>query len=116
DCGEGTQRQMMRYGTGFNVGAIFVSHTHADHVLGITGLLRTMHLQDRNEAIRIYGPVGSGALLKRVVALGSDRIGFPVEIIECGEGAAHRGDDYAVHAFEVDHGMRAVGWALVERD
>jgi len=116
DCGEGTQRQMMRYGTGFNVGAIFVSHTHADHVLGITGLLRTMQLQDRTEAIRIYGPAGSEGLLRRVVALGSDRIGFPVEIVECVDGAAHRGDGYAVHAFAVDHGTQAVGWALVEED
>lgn len=116
DCGEGTQRQMMRYGTGFAVDAIFVTHPHADHFLGITGLLRTMQLQGRTDPIHIYGPPGSAGVLRRAVALGSDRVGFTVHVTECPEGEAYRGDGFAVHAFEVDHGTRAVGWALVEDD
>jgi ribonuclease Z len=116
DCGEGTQRQMMRYGTGFGVGAVFVTHVHADHFLGITGLLRTMQLQGRVEPIRILGPSGSEPVLRRTVALGSDRLSFPVDIVEVEEGEALRGDGFAVHAFPVEHGTRAVGWALVEED
>lgn len=116
DCGEGTQRQMMRYGSGFGVSVIFVSHTHADHFVGITGLVRTMQLQDRAEPLRIVGPPGSEPSLRRAVELGGGRLPFALTIDECGEGEAFRGDGYGVHAFPVEHGTRAVGWALVEDD
>jgi len=114
DCGEGTQRQMMRYGTGFNVRAIFVTHVHADHLLGIPGLLRTMALQGRSDPITLYGPAGSAQVLKSVASLGADRVKFGLRVEECRTGEGLRGDRYRVAAFEVEHGTTAVGWALVE--
>ena len=114
DCGEGTQRQMMRYGSGFNVSAIFVTHIHADHVLGIPGLLRTMALQGREDPLTIYGPQGSSRHLKSLVSFGFDRLSFSVEVKECDPGEGLRADNYGVYAFAVDHGTPSVGWALVE--
>ncbi len=116
DCGEGTQRQMMRYGTGFNVAAIFVTHMHADHFLGITGLIRTMALQARAERLRLCGPSGSRRVLQTLVTLGTDRTPFPVDIEECRPGEGMRGAGYSVRAFEVEHGTSAVGWVLEEEE
>ena len=116
DCGEGTQRQMMRYATGFSVGAIFVTHMHADHFLGITGLLRTLGLQGRAEPLELYGPPGSKATLQVMVHLGAERIPFEVPVRELAPGDAVARDGYDVVAFAVDHGVSAVGYALIEHD
>src|SRR5579884_3853547 len=82
DCGEGTQRQMMRYGVSFAFEDLFFTHMHADHLLGVIGLMRTMALQGRTEGLRLWGPRGTGRVLKRAEGLGFERTTFPVEIIE----------------------------------
>src|SRR5215208_2196968 len=79
DCGEGTQRQMMRYGVSFTLQDIFFTHLHADHLLGVIGLLRTMALQGRAEPLRLWGPKGAARTLKRAAEFGVERVGFPVE-------------------------------------
>jgi ribonuclease Z len=115
DCGEGTQRQMMRYGVGFSLGDIFFSHMHVDHMLGVVGLVRTMALQGRDDVLRMWGPVGSSRMLRRAETLGADRLDFPVEYRELQPGDTVRRDGYAIAAFAADH-MRtpALGFALVE--
>ena len=72
DCGEGTQRQMMRYGVSFALGDVFFSHFHVDHFLGIAGLLRTLALQGRTDPMRCWGPRGAERFLQKCEALGAD--------------------------------------------
>jgi ribonuclease Z len=116
DCGEGTQRQMMRFQTGFSLGSIFLTHLHADHFLGIIGLLRTMALQGRTEPIELLAPRRGRRTLETAVGLGVERVGFPVEIRELEPGDRVRRDEYDVVAFRADHGPSALGFALVEHD
>jgi len=114
DCGEGTQRQMMRYGTGFGVRTILVTHLHADHFLGITGLLRTMGLQGREERLEIVGPPGSAGVLQDTVRLGLDRVPFDVEVSEMVPGERRVEGGYDVEAIGVRHRITAVGYAFRE--
>ena len=53
DCGEGTQRQMMRYHISFAIADVFFTHFHADHIIGIIGLMRTMALQGRTDRLTL---------------------------------------------------------------
>ena len=115
DAGEGTQRQMMRFGTGFAVRHLFVTHLHGDHVLGIPGLLQTWDFQDRETPLSIYVPTGTRRSMQELVHVLDHDPSFSVRIEEVGGGeVAHRGEDYEVRAFDVDHRTRAVGYALVE--
>jgi ribonuclease Z len=117
DCGEGTQRQMMRYGVSFSLSDIFFTHFHADHVIGVIGLMRTMALQGRTEPLRLWGPKGAGRHLKRAEQFGVDRLTFPVEIRELDGGERLARKEYAILPFEVDHGPGpAFGYAVVEDD
>jgi ribonuclease Z len=114
DCGEGSQRQMMRYGVGFSFREIFFTHYHADHMLGVTGLLRTLGLQDRSAPVLLYGPKGGQRVLGAAITLGIERNKFPVEILEVKPGDRLARDEYDIVVFETDHRADTVGFALVE--
>ncbi len=115
DCGEGTQRQMMRFGTGFALDAIFITHLHADHFLGLIGLTRTLSLQGRTDTLRIYGPRGSTRSLLDAVHLGVDRIAFPVQVEELEPGEeAIKTEEYSIAAYSSRHGVSSVGYVLRE--
>jgi len=113
DCGEGSQRQMQRSTGLVQVDALFITHLHADHYLGVPGLLKTYDLNGRERPLRIIGPPGLIDLFKSLRRV-FGRIGYEVELIELDAGDAIRHDDFEVRAFAVEHRMRAFGYALVE--
>jgi ribonuclease Z len=114
DCGEGTQRQMMRYGVGFSFTEVFFSHFHADHMLGIIGLLRTMGLQDRTAPVTLYGPRGADRILTAAMSLGVERNKFPVAVVEVRPGDRLSREEYDILVFETDHRADTVGYSLAE--
>jgi ribonuclease Z len=116
DCGEGTQRQMMRYGVGFSFREIFFTHYHSDHLLGVTGLIRTLGLQARTEPMTLYGPKGAAKILGATLDVGIERTKFPVEIVEVAPGDRLARGDYDIAVFPTDHRADTVGYALVEHD
>lgn len=118
DCGEGTQRQMMRYGITFALDDIFFTHFHTDHVLGVVGLVRTFQLGARTAPLRLWGPRGAARVLKQhIFAGGSERLGYPLEIEELAPGAVVRRRGYELRTFALDHrGTPTLGYALVEDD
>src|SRR5512145_415908 len=116
DCGEGTQRQMMRYGVGFSLREIFFTHYHSDHLLGLTGLVRTMGMQDRTAPMTVYGPRGAARVLGGVLSVGVERNKFPVEIVEVQPGDRLGRADYEIVVFPTEHRTDTVGYALIERE
>jgi ribonuclease Z len=117
DCGEGTQRQMMRFSTGFGIDHIFVTHLHADHILGIPGLLQTLAFNDRTDPLAIHTPHGTRGRLEDLITAAGDRPSFPLRIhqVQPGDTVLDH-EDYTVEAFETDHRTNSVGYTLIEAD
>jgi ribonuclease Z len=115
DCGEGTQRQMQRSLGLVQADEIYLTHFHADHVLGIPGLLKTYDLTDRRVPLKVYGPPGLSELFQVFAPL-IGRLKFTLDLIELGPGDAVAHDGYEVRPFEAAHSARANGYALVEEE
>jgi ribonuclease Z len=114
DCAEGTQRQLLRSSVGLvELGEIFVTHFHADHILGLPGLFKTFSLRGRERPLEVHGPRGLVDLLgslKRVVG----KLSYEVRVVELEPGDVLEREGYRLAAFEVAHGVPAVGWSLIE--
>lgn len=115
DCGEGTQRQLLRSVGLIDLEEVFITHFHADHFLGLPGMLKSFSLRGREAPLAVYGPPGLTRLfeaLRPVVG----RIPFPLELVELEPNVPLRHDGYEVTAFAVEHGVPAYGYALVESE
>jgi ribonuclease Z len=114
DCGEGTQRQLLRSEVGLvELREIFLTHYHADHYLGLPGMLKTFALRGRELPITIYGPPGLRDLfgsLRRIFG----KLTYEYELVELRPGDALERGEYSLRTFSVEHGVSAVGYVLDE--
>ena len=114
DCPEAAQVQLLKYGVGFGIDAIFLSHLHADHFLGLFGLTQTMGLLGRKTEMKIFGPPGTKEFLSKLFAMPHLKPAFPITIKDVSTGIALKTKLFDVKAFKVEHGCPALGYALVE--
>jgi ribonuclease Z len=114
DCAEGTQRQLLRSAVGLvELREVFITHFHADHVLGLPGMLKTFALRGRELPLDVYGPRGLVDLLdslKRVVG----KLTYDLKLVELGPGDVLERPGYRLATFAVRHGVTALGWSLIE--
>ena len=114
DCAEGTQRQLLRSSVGLvDLHEIFLTHFHADHVLGLPGMLKTFALRGRELPLDVYGPRGLRDLLgslRRVVG----KLTYEVRLVELEPGDVLERSDYRLATFGVFHGVSSLGWSLIE--
>jgi ribonuclease Z len=113
DCGEGTQRQLQRSLGLAQIDEIYLTHFHADHILGLPGLLKTYDLTAREEPLTIYGPRGLHDLFKTLGRL-VGRTDYEIDLVELDPGDAVSHEGAEVRAFAVEHSVRANGYVLVE--
>src|SRR5512132_4072331 len=114
DCAEGTQRQLLRSSVGLpDLEEVFLTHFHADHVLGLPGMFKSFSLRGRELPLVVYGPRGLTDLLgslRRVVG----RLTYELKLVELEPGDVLERDGYRLATFGVAHGVPALGWSLIE--
>jgi len=113
DCGEGTQRQMQRSIGLIPIDDIFITHLHADHYLGLPGLIKSYEMQDRTEPLTIHGPPGLVSLFDSMARI-VGRPRYPIDLVELNRGEAVDRGGFAVEPFDVSHRIVANGYALYE--
>jgi ribonuclease Z len=117
DCGEGTQRQLQRSSIGLpDLQEIFLTHFHADHFLGLPGMLKTFALRGRDETpVTVYGPRGLRELFNRLGPF-VGRLPYPLTVVELEPGKRLERGDYTIEGFPVEHGCDALGYIIAEQE
>jgi ribonuclease Z len=116
DCGEGTQHQLLRSIGLPDVDAIFITHLHLDHWLGLPGMIKTFDMRDRERPLDLFGPPGLAALYQQVLKPIIGRTKYPFEVIELEHHEEVGFGDFAIASFPVSHRVEAYGYAFIEDD
>jgi ribonuclease Z len=115
DCGEGTQRQLLRSIGLTELDDVFITHLHADHWLGLPGMLKTFDLRGRDRPLYVHGPRGTGELLDGLLRF-AGRTTYDLRVIELEDGEILERDGYEIEVVKVAHRGPAFGYVLREYD
>jgi ribonuclease Z len=116
DCGEGTQHQLLKSIGLPDVDAIFITHLHLDHWLGLPGMIKTFDMRDRDRPLDVFGPPGLKALYQQVLKPVIGRTNYPLDIIELEQHDEVGFGDFVIASFPVSHRVEAYGYAFIEDD
>lgn len=115
DCGEGTQRQIQKSKLSYmQIKKIFISHYHGDHFLGLPGFIQTLQLNDREEALHIYGPDGTIDIVDRIIHLGYFKPSYEIVAHDLKAGDKTRFDGYEIKCIEACHNVPTLAYCLQE--
>ena len=115
DCGEGTQRQLVGSVGLIELEDVFFTHYHADHFLGLPGMLKTFSLRGRETPLTVHGPPGLKKLFGALAPV-VGRTSFELTLNELEPKQELRRDGYVIAPFPVSHTVTAYGYAIVEHD
>jgi len=113
DCGEGTQRQLVSSVGLADLTEIFLTHFHADHWLGLPGMLKTFDLRGRDQPLAIHGPVGLRTLLGLVLRMAGN-VSYELDVVELAPGDVLDRGGYRIAPVAVSHRGPALGYVLYE--
>ncbi|OYT27389.1 MAG: ribonuclease Z [Candidatus Altiarchaeales archaeon ex4484_96] len=118
DCGEGTQRQMRKVGLNFmRVDNIFITHLHADHFMGLPGMIQSMDFMERTRTLNLYGPVGFKDTMYHMLRLGNFSMDYmSINVNEVKKGPVLNGERYSVSCFNTEHTSNSIGYVFEEED
>lgn len=116
DCGEGTQFRMLEQKINpVRVKAIFVSHAHGDHTIGIAGLVRTMGMNNRKAPLYIFVPAGDEKVIQNLIVFDKALISYKIIIRGVKSGMVYQSRDYEVLAFKLRHTIPTYGYVFREK-
>lgn len=120
DCAEGGQRQMMKFGVPYGqLSGVFLTHLHADHVLGLPGVIQTLNMADRTSVLPIFGPPGTQTFVETLLGMPNLRAKFPVTVTEVSHTKVEsclKTSLFEIRSFPVQHSAKAVGYVLEESE
>ncbi|RLG08351.1 MAG: ribonuclease Z [Thaumarchaeota archaeon] len=117
DCGEGTQRQMMKAGTGFKREMIILlTHLHGDHILGLPGLIYTLSMLNRKDPLIVIGPPGTKKFIEAILSIRFGKLNYEIHVREILDGIAYESREYVIEAVRADHTVTALAYKLREKD
>ena len=120
DCGEGTQIQLIRSGTGLQkIEQIFISHLHGDHFFGLPGLITSMHLTGRTQPLHVYAGEELPEIINPIINLSHQNIGFDIIFHALTPGKCvilYENDQLIIHSIPLEHGINTWGFIFEEKE